>query len=390
MTALARATLQRLVADSRGGASAGRVPDGEPVPVQFNPASLRLARRNNVDRTGITTGSQKRHQAAPEAATLSFDLEFDTAEQGQAGQHVNVREWTALLRQFVEPNPQAPKEAPPAVRFVWGTLVFDGIIDQVTEELDQFAPDGTPLRAKIAVSIAEQNPEFETGKIGPAARDDKPPQRRTPAGATPPGRGPGEAGTARVDQVVPAQAGESAQQLLTRLGLDPAGWRAAMTQLQSPLTLAAGTAVQLGPEVLGGGPVAPAQAAGFAAAGAVAQPETLADALRQGADGSGFALAAAGGVAAAAATVEQARAAAADGAARTAFAAPVRSPSAAARPVAATADPRSAGYGRDIPMRPRPVPSPDVPRPGVTQRPGDGGCRKVGWSRCVDPEGEHG
>jgi hypothetical protein len=407
VTALARATMQRLIADSRGGANSGRVPDGKPIPVQFNPASLRLSRRNNVDRTGVTTGSQKRHQAAPEAATLSFDLEFDTSEQGQAGQYVNVRQWTALLRQFVEPNPQAPKEAPPAVRFVWGTLVFDGIIDQVTEELDHFAPDGTPLRAKIAVSIAEQNPEFETGKIGPAAREAKPPQRRTPAGTTPPGRGPGEAGTDRVDQVVPAQAGESAQQLLTRLGLDPTAWRAAMTQLQSPLTLAAGTAVQLGPEVLGGGPVTPTPAAGFAATGAVAQPQTLAAALRPGADGSGFVLAAAGGVAAATATVEQARAAASDSVARAAFEAPVQPPSptarqaalraAVARPAqaaAAAVDPRSAAYGRDVPLRPRPVPDPKVPGPGrsagVAQRPGDGRCRTVSWNRCVDPGGGHG
>jgi hypothetical protein len=407
VTTLARATLQRLITDARGGAGSGRVPEGDPVSVQFNPATLRLSRRNNVDRTGVTTGSQKRHQPAPEAATLAFDLEFDTSEQGSPGQWTDVRRWTALVRQFVEPTAQAPEAAPPAVRFAWGTLVFDGIIDQVTEELDHFAPDGTPLRAKIAVSIAEQNPDFETGKIGPAARKAPPSPRRTPTGTPPTGRGPGESGTRRTDQVVPARAGESAQQLLTRLGFDPSGWRAAMSGLETPLTLAAGTAVQLGPEVLGGGPVTPAPAAGFAATGAVASPETLAAALQPGVPEGGFALAAAGGVTAAAATVERARAQASETAARAAFGAPAAasgpsppggSAATSARAPAATpaVDPRAAGYGRDVPLRPRPVPSPGAPGPagqrpaapaGGRRRCGDGCCGTFTSRACADPEG---
>jgi Contractile injection system tube protein len=404
VTTLARATMQRLIADARGGAGSGRVPDGQPVSVQFNPASLRLTRRNNVDRTGVTTGSQKRHQPAPEAATLAFDLEFDTSEQGSPGQWVDVRRWTALVRQFVEPTTQAPKAAPPAVRFAWGTLVFDGIIDQVTEELDHFAPDGTPLRAKVAVSIAEQNPDFETGQVGPAAREAPPPPRRTPT-AAPTGRGPGESGTSRTDQVVAAQAGESAQQLLARLGLDPSGWRAAMSGLQTPLTLAAGTAVQLGPEVLGGGLVTPLPAAGFAAAGAAASPQTLAAALQPGAPGAGFVLAAGGGVAAAAAAVERARAETSDAAARAAFGAPAPAGAGgqAALPPGGTtaspapdpaADPRAGGYGRDVPLRPRPVLAPGLPglagqRSATTvndarQRCGDGCCGMFTSRACAN------
>jgi Contractile injection system tube protein len=381
---LTRATLQRLVADSRGGAGAGRIPDGDPVSVQFNPATLRLSRRNNVDRTGVTTGSQKRHQPAPEASTLAFDLEFDTAEQGQTEQWVDVRRWTALVRQFVEPSTQAPKDAPPAVRFAWGTLIFDGIIDQVTEELDHFAPDGTPLRAKVSVSIAEQNPDFETGRIGPAARTAP---TVTPAGSGT-GRAPGNAGTGRTDRVVPAQQGESAQQLLARIGLDPAGWRAAMTGLQTPLGLPAGAAVQLGPETREAGPVAAAPDAGFAASGAVASPAELSAALTPGATGAGLVLAAAGGVVAAAATVQQARASAADRAARAAFGAPAAG-SGTSSPTgpgsaAGTVDPRPASYGRDVPLRPRPVPDPAAPGSagGRRQRPGDGCHGTLGGSPC--------
>ena len=59
----------------------------------------------------------------------------------------------------------APRRHPavpsPAVRFAWGTIVFDGIIEQVTEDLDYFAADGTPLRAKVGVTITEQNFHYE-------------------------------------------------------------------------------------------------------------------------------------------------------------------------------------------------------------------------------------
>jgi hypothetical protein len=379
------------------------MPDGDPVSVQFNPASLRLTRRNNVDRTGVTTGSQKRHQPAPEAASLAFDLEFDTSEQGTPGQWVDVRRWTALVRQFVEPTTQAPKQAPPAVRFAWGTLVFDGIIDQVTEELDHFAPDGTPLRAKVAVSIAEQNPEFETGRVGPAAREPKAAAPRPRTGAPPAGRAPGSAGTSRTDQVVAAQAGESAQQVLTRMGLDPAGWRAAMSDLQNPLSLPAGTAVQLGPEVLAGGPVTPPATSGFAAAAARDLPQTLGDALRPGTADAGLVLAARGGIAAAAASVEAARAAGAVAAAREAFGVPAAgAPESRASSLVTTGaavvgrtDPRAAGYGRDVPLHPQPVVAAGVPdlagrrtdrRPGG-QRVGDAGRGTVAWKPCVDPGG---
>src|SRR4029079_8174946 len=166
--------------------------DGAAFEVQFNPATLKISRKNNVDRGGVTAGTQKRQQPAPEGATLAFDLEFDTSEQGTPTTRINVREWTALVRQFVEPPAKKPGDPPPAVRFSWGTLVFNGIIDQVTEDLDHFAPDGTPLRAKVGVSIAEQDFRYENNQDGGGARTAK---DAPEPGAAPAGTGPGSAGT---------------------------------------------------------------------------------------------------------------------------------------------------------------------------------------------------
>src|SRR5215472_15854602 len=61
--------------------------------------------------------------------------------------------------------------------------------------------------------------------------------------------GPNADPTRNPAQTVAARDGESVQQLLSRLGADPATWRSAMAGVTSPLDLAAGMQVQLGPSV---------------------------------------------------------------------------------------------------------------------------------------------
>ena len=44
-------------------------------------------------------------------------------------------------------------KGPPAARFVWGEFRFDGHVEALEETLDFFAPDGRPLRARLALSL---------------------------------------------------------------------------------------------------------------------------------------------------------------------------------------------------------------------------------------------
>ena len=101
------------------------------------------------------------------------------------------------------------------------------------------APTGRPLRAKVSVTITEQNFALREQADGARDRDD---QSRRRTGRPPPGHpDPAASGTKdRRTRSSTAKDGESAQQLLTRLGLDPAAWRGAMTGLDSPLALPAG------------------------------------------------------------------------------------------------------------------------------------------------------
>ncbi len=367
MTELAYATLQRLV---RGSVGAKDQPvqvkgDGPVVRVQFNPASLRISRANNPDRGGDSTRTEKRQYTSQEHATLTFDLEFDTAEQGSGDSYVDVREWTAVVRQFVEPPPDNPGNPPPLVRFVWGTLRFDGIVTQVNEELGYFAPNGTPLRAKVGVTVGEVDFKYEANDKGAGKRDAK---AATDPGGQGAGSVPGTSGTGRPQQLVQAQAGESAQQLLARLGLDPAAWRGAMQGLDSPLSLTAGLSVQLGAEVSAAGGIG--LSAGFAGTVATTSVAGLAGALGMSAGGAGgvggaggaagvaaggaddamaagFALSAGGGVAAALGTVLGARAAQAVDRARGAFSVPLPGgPSAAGASAGSGTNAGPSGSGR--------------------------------------------
>lgn len=224
--------------------------DGKPIAVQFNPTSLKIQRQNNIDRGGSTALTQHRQNPSQQPATLSFDLEFDTAEGDPSGKPVDVRTLTLQIRQFVEPDKAKPADPPPRVLFLWGALNFAGIITQLTEDLDYFARDGMALRAKLGITITEQNLAFEAMKQGAGARtapNSTPPGGGSATNSLGPGPGPapGSSGTNNPVQVALAQAGESIQQLLTRLDQDPSAWRSAMNGQSSPLSLTAGAQVQL-------------------------------------------------------------------------------------------------------------------------------------------------
>ena len=154
MSALQKATLQEIKADQAG------TPVGDALDVQFNPASLRLQLTNSVE-NGKSAGDQARQFVGESSAELSFDLVFDTAEEG-----TSVRERSSLVEQFLIPKKEGKKQVPPKVRFHWGDLIFDGIISSLSIDFELFMADGTPVRAKMSVSIKEQGVVLKRHRAG--------------------------------------------------------------------------------------------------------------------------------------------------------------------------------------------------------------------------------
>jgi hypothetical protein len=126
-----------------------------------------------------------------------------------------------------------PKWKVPGVRFEWGTFIFTGVMDGVTEKLDFFSEDGRPLRAMMSVSLSNQEIQHEVGKSdarGEAARRAEPPQ---------PGTTPQK----------PARDGQSVQDMAAESGR-PEAWRdiAAGNGIENPRALQPGQLVDMNPD----------------------------------------------------------------------------------------------------------------------------------------------
>lgn len=245
MTALAKARLAEITATD----NPTEVKDSS-VNVQFNPSSLRVQIANKTA-GGQQAGAQARQRPGTGDMQVSFDLVFDTADDG-----ADVLKKTADVERFVRPKSNKPGgEAPPRVLFQWGSFLVQGTMESANLDLDLFDAGGTPLRAKVAVTIKGQDPrwtykpETPTKQANPANPASNPSAGQ---GGQPVGT-PGTQGSNKApDRVVQAMPGESLQQLAARHGLDPSAWRALADGLGNPLKLGLGQEVPL-PAGLGQG-----------------------------------------------------------------------------------------------------------------------------------------
>lgn len=202
------------------------------VPVQFNPETLKVRFANQI------TGKGQRGGAAIQfvgrgTSTLSFELWFDVTvplpegskKPSEKDQQGDVRRLTHEVAKFMMPGKKVGKNQyiPPAVRFIWGTFKFDGVMDSMDETLEFFSEDGKPLRARVAVSLSRQEIKFEFNK-----------ETRKPASTATPGTQPQQ-------QV---KAGETTQQIAARLGW-PKDWPtlAAKNGIENPRRPAPGSHV---------------------------------------------------------------------------------------------------------------------------------------------------
>lgn len=141
--------------------------------VLFNPTEYSFDRSNTYKATAIPgLGTPLIQFINGECAQLSMDLFLDdytdapasSAPGGAKSVQQRLDDMTALL------DIDRELHAPPPVRFTWGPLQFDGIIEKLTRKVTLFQPDGTPARATLAVAFKQyrtladqmQNPRRES------------------------------------------------------------------------------------------------------------------------------------------------------------------------------------------------------------------------------------
>jgi len=141
---------------------------GDQHKVLFNPTEYSVERANAYKATPLPgIGSPLIQFVNGDAATLSLELFLDdwTDPDGPpseiprilgGGQSKSVRQRIDDIVGLLDIDPQI--HAPPRVKFVWGPLQFQAVLEKVGRKITLFRPDGTPARATLSVSFKEYNP----------------------------------------------------------------------------------------------------------------------------------------------------------------------------------------------------------------------------------------
>jgi hypothetical protein len=162
---LAKAEIRQLDADFKNEIN----PD-KWTKVQFNPDSLKVSFANQIAAPaggGDQNGPQARQFVGAGTTKLAVVLYFDvTQEIPQASMPQDlpdvddVRKLTQRIAYYITPTgdpPNKPKKyIPPAVRFLWGSFQFDGIMESLEETLELFSFEGKPLRASVSLALSQQ------------------------------------------------------------------------------------------------------------------------------------------------------------------------------------------------------------------------------------------
>lgn len=233
---------------------------GKVVVVQFNPETLKVGYANQIAQpnnaaasaggaggasgTGGTGGGSaasgdQSHQASRQfvgagTTKLALQLWFDVNAPLPGGKTgvIDVRELTKDVAYFITPqksSEDANQFTPPAVRFVWGSFSFDGLVDSLDESLEYFSDDGLPLRAAMSLNLSQQKIVPFAGRNGQNAA----------------GQGPGQGAGPGTRPLLQAAAGVSLQGLADIQGR--ADWQsiASANGIENPRLLQPGLLIDI-------------------------------------------------------------------------------------------------------------------------------------------------
>jgi nucleoid-associated protein YgaU len=219
---------------------AGRpVPDGVDLTVDFDPKSLQLAysptgTAGATATSGSVTESKAPTQQTGQSATLSLELVFDTTATG-----TSVQARTDPLVLLTQPGrtPNSRVEVARARRVVlisWGTFLFTGAVQSLSQVMDFFSDTGVPLRATVQLSLVQVSP--------PNPDATRPPTALGPSFGASAGIGAGPTGRAGTTPLTLSQAGDSVQAIAARAG-GGVSWKviAAANGIDNPRLLPPGT-----------------------------------------------------------------------------------------------------------------------------------------------------
>ncbi|HED35827.1 MAG TPA: peptidoglycan-binding protein [Gammaproteobacteria bacterium] len=222
--AIAKAYLQVITWDSNGRVNS----EGAKVTVQFNPETLKTAYSNQIAGEDNNGGSALQFSGRG-TTKLSFELWFDVSSvQPDGASYDDVRKLTEKVVRFMktrntDSSGNMSDVTPPGCRFQWGSFLFEGLVDSISENIDYFSREGKPLRASMSISMTSQAVEVKFSATNANAAN----QQNT--------------GTQAQQQ---ARVGDSVQSMSAREG-QAEGWqdRARDQGIEDPLRMAQGSSI---------------------------------------------------------------------------------------------------------------------------------------------------
>lgn len=137
--------------------------------VQYNPKELKFARsvswkkKENIGSDGVPLEYEK-----GDPNVLTMELFFDTTNEDPPS---DVRTtWTHGLLQFTKadytPSGSQSTARPKVLEFIWSGFRYKGVIEKLDIQYLMFASDGTPIRAKVTLSMKEWNEDYTWSGAG--------------------------------------------------------------------------------------------------------------------------------------------------------------------------------------------------------------------------------
>jgi nucleoid-associated protein YgaU len=143
---------------------------GDRVSVQFNPEEYTLNRDVNYAQAAIPGTSAPLLQFAHgNMQTLEMELLLDTYEAHKSGGSSNAAgdDVRPLVKKIIDlMTIDVSTHAPPVALFTWGSLSFTCVLARASQKFIMFRPDGTPVRAKVTVTLNEfKNADLEAKEV---------------------------------------------------------------------------------------------------------------------------------------------------------------------------------------------------------------------------------
>lgn len=149
----------------------GKVKEDGEIPVCFNPGEYSMDKSNefaNINIPGLESPLLQFVRGGLE--TLTMDLFFDTyTDEKPEKEKRDVRDYTDRIVNLLKID--SDLNAPPVLKFVWGSLDFTCVLSKVNKKFTMFRPDGKPVRATLSVTFNEFKTEKSTKEKPLQSRD---------------------------------------------------------------------------------------------------------------------------------------------------------------------------------------------------------------------------